>query len=413
MSVVAEVIPFRGWPNALRLANGAVELVATLDVGPRILSYARTGGVNPFNIYEDQAGGTGEPQWRNRGGHRLWLAPEAPEFSYYPDNRPVAWERIGENGVRLTPPPETATGFQKQIDLVMAPDGAKVTVTHRITRTAATPCRAAPWALSVMAAGGCAILPQPPLGEHPRDLLPNRSLVIWPYTDLSDPRYRFGRRFITLRQDPAGRPTKIGLPSAVGWAAYLLGRTAFIKRIPWRRMPSTRTTGAISRSSPTAGCSSWKASGPCGGSPRANRRSSSKAGTCGTTCPSSIRATTPPWRRVFRLALSSFFVIVIIVRSQPPKTHDLIPHARKAGHRRRRRGGPQGRPDGAGALPAWQASRRRLKALSDIPLGHKIALATSSPATPSIKYGVDIGKIVAPIKKGEHVHVHNLKTKRW
>lgn len=229
-AVVIEPVAFRGWPHALRLANDKVELIVTLDVGPRILSYALQGGVNVFNIYEDQAGGTGEPQWRNRGGHRLWLAPESPALSLWPDNRPVAWELLGDTGVRLTPPPETGPGFQKQIDLLLQPDGAKVTVVHRIIRTGAQPCRAAPWALSVMAAGGYAIMPQPPLGEHPRDLLPNRRLVVWPYTELADPRYGYGRRFLTLRQDPAGRPTKIGMPSALGWAGYWLQQTLFIKR---------------------------------------------------------------------------------------------------------------------------------------------------------------------------------------
>jgi hypothetical protein len=234
MSVSIERIPFRGWPNALRLGNGTVEVIATLDVGPRILSYSRAGGVNPFNIYEDQAGKSGEAQWRNRGGHRLWLAPEGPEFSYYPDNAPVAWERIGDTGARLTPTPESTTGFQKQIDIILRPDGAQVKVIHRIIRTGATPCKAAPWALSVMAQGGVAIMPQPPLGEHPRDLLPNRRLVVWPYTDLSDPRFRFRRRFITLRQDPSGTPTKLGMRSEECWAGYLIKGTLFLKQFSWQ-----------------------------------------------------------------------------------------------------------------------------------------------------------------------------------
>lgn len=55
----------------------------------------------------------------------------------------------------------------------------------------------------------------------------------------------------------------------------------------------------------------------------------------------------------------------------------------------------------------------KLKALKDIPLGHKIALQAFSPGDTVIKYGTDIGKVVAPIKKGDHVHVHNVKTKRW
>jgi (2R)-sulfolactate sulfo-lyase subunit alpha len=49
----------------------------------------------------------------------------------------------------------------------------------------------------------------------------------------------------------------------------------------------------------------------------------------------------------------------------------------------------------------------------DIPLGHKIALKDFKPGDTVIKYGCDIGRVVAPIKAGEHVHVHNLKTKRW
>jgi (2R)-sulfolactate sulfo-lyase subunit alpha len=55
----------------------------------------------------------------------------------------------------------------------------------------------------------------------------------------------------------------------------------------------------------------------------------------------------------------------------------------------------------------------RLKALMEIPLGHKIALRDFKAGDTVIKYGCDIGRIVAPIQKGEHVHVHNLKTKRW
>lgn len=48
-----------------------------------------------------------------------------------------------------------------------------------------------------------------------------------------------------------------------------------------------------------------------------------------------------------------------------------------------------------------------------IPIGHKVALADLKAGETVIKYGEDIGKAVANIKKGDHVHTHNLKTKRW
>ena len=50
---------------------------------------------------------------------------------------------------------------------------------------------------------------------------------------------------------------------------------------------------------------------------------------------------------------------------------------------------------------------------SDIPLGHKVAMKDLAVGDTVIKYGVDIGKVVAAIKTGEHAHVHNIKTKRW
>jgi len=55
----------------------------------------------------------------------------------------------------------------------------------------------------------------------------------------------------------------------------------------------------------------------------------------------------------------------------------------------------------------------KVQSKSDIPIGHKVALRDYKPGDTVIKYGVDIGKVVAPIKRGEHLHVHNVKTKRW
>ena len=55
----------------------------------------------------------------------------------------------------------------------------------------------------------------------------------------------------------------------------------------------------------------------------------------------------------------------------------------------------------------------RLQAQQDIPIGHKVALADMALGDTVLKYGVDIGRVVAPIRAGEHAHVHNIKTKRW
>lgn len=54
-----------------------------------------------------------------------------------------------------------------------------------------------------------------------------------------------------------------------------------------------------------------------------------------------------------------------------------------------------------------------MQAASDIPLGHKIALKAHSSNDCVVKYGLDIGRVTESIKPGEHVHIHNLKTRRW
>lgn len=54
-----------------------------------------------------------------------------------------------------------------------------------------------------------------------------------------------------------------------------------------------------------------------------------------------------------------------------------------------------------------------IKVLKDIPLGHKIALKDMKLGDTVMKYSHDIGKVVADIRTGDYVHIHNLKTKRW
>ena len=55
----------------------------------------------------------------------------------------------------------------------------------------------------------------------------------------------------------------------------------------------------------------------------------------------------------------------------------------------------------------------KIQSLDEIQLGHKIAMINLNEGDTILKYGHDIGKVVKSIKKGEHVHVHNVKTKKW
>ena len=220
---------YGGWENNLQMVNGKVELIVSLDVGPRILSYKTLKGENVLIKYPEQMGGSGETKWMIRGGHRFWIAPEDEILSYVPDNQPVHVELQQPNFVSLQNDGVDPWHIRKEMSITLADTSSQVTILHKATNEGTEPVEIATWGLSVMAPGGLEIIPLPPLGEHPRDLLPNRVMVAWPYTDLSDPRWRFGWKYITLRQSKDGTPTKLGLAHKEKWVAYLMRDALFIK----------------------------------------------------------------------------------------------------------------------------------------------------------------------------------------
>ena len=226
-----EKIDYKGWPNSYRLSNGEVDLIATSDVGPRILHYSFKGGQNLMHVVEAMAGKSGEPTWQSRGGHRLWVGPEAVPLTYGLDNGPVVASIENGRTIVLDQPVEPLTGVSKQIGITMSDTGSDVELVHRIYNHTLFTLEFAAWALTVMAPGGVAITGFPPRGTHPDALLPSNPLVMWPYTDFSDPRWKFTKKYLILRQDPAAvTPQKAGLFNADTWCAYLLGEDLFMKK---------------------------------------------------------------------------------------------------------------------------------------------------------------------------------------
>jgi hypothetical protein len=228
--VAIEKVAYKGWPNCVRLANDTVELIVTLDVGPRILRFGFIGGQNLFKNFEEQMGLTAGNEWRSYGGHRLWHAPEVMPRTYYADNDPVehAWDGAA---LKLLPPVERTTVLQKEIEILLAPTGGGVIVNHRLINRGCWDVEVAPWVLSVMDAAGRAIVPQEDFGPHPQFLAPARPVVLWKFTNMADPRWTWGERYIQLRHDAHGvKPQKVGLLNTKGWAAYTLRGEVFIKK---------------------------------------------------------------------------------------------------------------------------------------------------------------------------------------
>jgi hypothetical protein len=213
------------------ITNGMVTIRAATGYGPRILEYSRVGGYNVLGEAPDATIDTELGTWRAYGGHRLWFAPEIRPRTYVPDNDAVEVERLGPLAARIVAPIEGPTGIQKAMTIALDEEGTGASIIHRITNHSLWDLELAPWALTIVAPGGEAIIPNEPWRPHAESLLPVRTLALWSYTDLADPRVRFSERGIHIRSDGARTsPIKIGAANAQRWAGWHRDGTLFTKR---------------------------------------------------------------------------------------------------------------------------------------------------------------------------------------
>jgi hypothetical protein len=231
-----ERVEYRGWKNAYRFSNGLISLIVLADVGPRIAFFGFTDCDNEFYENPEQVGMCGGDEFRVYGGHRLWVSPELKR-TYYPDNLPV--KIVDSDGTFVfTAPPEDkhpGEGLQKEVEIAMDSREPHVEIRHRIRNLSGKSVEMAPWAITVMAAGGKAILPlSPRVPFSPESLLPVGNIAVWSYTDLADPRWKIGTKYLQLRQEsnPNYRfqEQMLGIYSPLGWAAYYRKGNLFVKK---------------------------------------------------------------------------------------------------------------------------------------------------------------------------------------
>ncbi|OJX38954.1 MAG: hypothetical protein BGO78_11360 [Chloroflexi bacterium 44-23] len=216
--------------NVVRVASKVVELLVSLDFGPRILFFGTPGGANQFFVHAADIESKQTDKYHSYGGHRLWSAPEDPDITYLPDNDPVEWQQEGRI-VTFRQPARGKQPLTKTMKIAMDPLLAQVTITHTLANTSDKPLHFAAWALTQMAPGGMGIMPLPPRGEHSENLLPTGSLVLWAYTNLSDPRWCWGNQYIRIQHDPQlAQPLKYGMAANLGWLGYANHNQLFLKR---------------------------------------------------------------------------------------------------------------------------------------------------------------------------------------
>lgn len=211
---------------------GAYRLEIANDFGPRVVSLRRDDSPELLaQLSDDDAIDHPGGIYRFHGGHRLWAAPENPEVTYANDDHACSVRVENETAMVLGPP--DSAGLVKSI--VLTSKGDSLLIEHKIAGVQAARQLAA-WAITQFPLGGTVIFPLAGEDTGPR---PNRNLVLWPYTNLGDPRLQFGKS-VALVATGDGSPLKLGLGPVPQRLGYFRDGWLFMKETgstPRRTVP--------------------------------------------------------------------------------------------------------------------------------------------------------------------------------
>lgn len=229
---------FLNFGKCVQISNGVIDVVVTIDRGPRIIRFGYRDDENIFfadterkhvirNKSLEETFGDGAAFYLY-GGHRLSLAPERMLQTYCPDNSPVVYSILSD-GVSFAPARQKQAEIQTGLEVVMGEDATDIMLVHTAKNCSKDTQTCSLHPVTMLKNGGLAVIP---LGADGSNLLlPNRVISLWPGTDFHDSRIRYGKRCLTVKCEHAGgRPLKIGTNDILGWAAYLNGGFMLMKR---------------------------------------------------------------------------------------------------------------------------------------------------------------------------------------
>ncbi|MDP3447283.1 MAG: hypothetical protein Q8S22_04395 [Eubacteriales bacterium] len=222
---------YKHFGECLWLENGMWELGIPTSFGPRVLYFAQKGLENVFYEQPADADYLCTPEgWRIYGGTRLWLAPESAHALYAPEQNPVSTQWHDDTLV-VTQVEDKNLHVMKQIEISEGEDPLSVDIVYRITNTGKQTLTGAPWAVSVMRAGGVLTVP---FEAKTREITakPDRILSLWNTTSLNDPRLSFTNSAVEIAQRTQDDYFKVGLCCAAGTASYALEDQILTKTFP-------------------------------------------------------------------------------------------------------------------------------------------------------------------------------------
>jgi hypothetical protein len=208
----------------VKFTLGRYVLEVATEFGPRVTGLRVEDGPNLLAVLSPDVvvGDTGDP-YVFMGGHRVWASPEIPEITYAPDRHECSVSGDGDVVVVAAPPDRA--GVVKEISIARL--GQTLEVVNRLLFTRDLGLRLAAWSITQFPQGGRAIIPLAAADTAP---LPNRTLVLWPYTSLSDHRLSFGGEAVVVEAS-GDDPIKLGIGPSPGRLGYWRDGRLFVKTV--------------------------------------------------------------------------------------------------------------------------------------------------------------------------------------
>ena len=226
-------LAYQGWQDCYQIDSGDCRMIATAEIGPRIVHLSRGNGENLLKLFEGQIGKTGGNEWRLYGGHRVWYAPEDLVESYIPDNNPVEVEFLSPDEICLKVAllPEV----EKSLIMRVATKGEGFELVNQVRNMSDKVMRTASWGITTLVPGGVGYMPFSKALSHADTLCASAQLNLWDYTNFSDPAFTWRSEWIEFHQDRGLSKQKVGTYLRNPWLAYRLGDSLVVKTFDFHR----------------------------------------------------------------------------------------------------------------------------------------------------------------------------------
>lgn len=219
LSISVKEIYTEEFGHCVLLSDSNIQVMVTIDYGPRIVSVLNESGINPIYFERD-------PEYHRCHGHKMRLIPDSTSGAFYCDNSPVMYSPL-DDGVKFTQTISAPVPLEVSMDIVPENEGSSLMVVHSVLNKSKEAVKLSIQTETPLKKDGFIFIPQSNITEKDK---PSRILTLWNDSKWTDNRLYIGNQYVTVHGSDDKAKLKIGSNNTAGWCGYINGINSFIKR---------------------------------------------------------------------------------------------------------------------------------------------------------------------------------------